>query len=328
MARLAVVTRIAGHSDAVAEGKSGLLADSPDELVSALDRVLADRAAGALGRRRTTSRRAVHLGGDGARHARGARSRSHPAARPRMTDPKSFFLGADIHEYLVAHGTPPDDVQRELIASTAALGGISMMQISPEQGAFMTMLTQLVNVNFAVEVGTFTGYSALCIARGLAPGGRLLCCDVSEEWTAIARPAWERAGVADRIDLRIAPAIETLKAIPADVVIDLAFVDADKPMYGEYYEAILGRMRTGGLILVDNVLWSGAVIDTTVQDDNTVAIRAFNDMVAADDRVDTVMIPLGDGSDDAPQALTPRTFRCVRSGSTTHTSRRSRWARR
>lgn len=212
-----------------------------------------------------------------------------------MTEPKSFFLGGDIHAYLVAHGTPPDEIQRDLIASTAALGGISMMQISPEQGAFMTMLTQLVTVYFAVEVGTFTGYSALCIARGLAPGGRLLCCDVSEEWTAIARPAWERAGVADRIDLRIAPAIETLKAIPADVVIDLAFVDADKPMYGEYYEAILGRMRTGGLVLVDNVLWSGAVIDTTVQDDNTVAIRAFNDMVAADDRVDTVMIPLGDG---------------------------------
>ena len=212
-----------------------------------------------------------------------------------MTDPKSFFLGADIHAYLVAHGTPPDDVQRDLIASTAALGGISMMQISPEQGAFMTMLTQLLNVKFAVEVGTFTGYSALCIARGLAPGGRLLCCDVSEEWTAIARPAWERAGVADRIDLRIAPAIETLSALPPDVVIDLAFVDADKPMYAQYYEAILRRMGTGGLILVDNVLWSGNVIDPTVQDDNTVAIRAFNDMVASDDRVDTVMIPLGDG---------------------------------
>jgi Predicted O-methyltransferase len=212
-----------------------------------------------------------------------------------MTDPKSFFLGADIHAYLVAHGTPPDGVQRDLIASTAALGGISMMQISPEQGAFMTMLTQLVNVKFAVEVGTFTGYSALCIARGLAPGGRLLCCDVSEEWTAIARPAWERAGVADRIELRIAPAIETLTAIPPDAVIDLAFVDADKPMYGKYYEAILSRMRTGGLILVDNVLWSGTVIDATVQDENTVAIRAFNDMVASDDRVDTVMIPLGDG---------------------------------
>ena len=212
-----------------------------------------------------------------------------------MADPKSFFLGAEIHEYLVAHGSPPDAVQMDLIGTTGALGGISMMQISPEQGAFMTMLTQLLNVRFAVEVGTFTGYSALCIARGLAPGGRLVCCDVSEEWTAIARPAWAAAGVADRIDLRIAPAIETLRSLPDDTVIDLAFIDADKPMYHEYYEAILGRMVSGGLLLVDNVLWSGAVIDASAQDENTVAIRAFNAMVAADERVDAVMIPLGDG---------------------------------
>jgi caffeoyl-CoA O-methyltransferase len=110
-----------------------------------------------------------------------------------MTEPKSFFLGADVHEYLVAHGTPPDDVQRSLIERTAALGGISMMQIAPEQGAFMTMLTRLLDVRNAVEVGTFTGYSSICIARGLAPGGRLLCCDVSEEWTSIAREAWAEA---------------------------------------------------------------------------------------------------------------------------------------
>jgi len=212
-----------------------------------------------------------------------------------MADPKSFFLGAEIHEYLVAHGSPPDAVQVDLIGTTGALGGISMMQISPEQGAFMTMLTQLLNVRFAVEVGTFTGYSALCIARGLAPGGRLVCCDVSEEWTAIARPAWAAAGVADRIDLRIAPAIDTLRSLPDDTVIDLAFIDADKPMYHEYYEEILGRMVSGGLLLVDNVLWSGAVIDASAQDENTVAIRAFNAMVAADERVDVVMIPLGDG---------------------------------
>ena len=212
-----------------------------------------------------------------------------------MADPKSFFLGAEIHEYLVAHGSPPDAVQTQLIESTAALGAISGMQISPEQGAFMTMLTQLLNVGFAVEVGTFTGYSALCIARGLAPGGRLLCCDISEEWTALARTAWAEAGVADRIDLRIAPAIETLQAIDATQPIDLVFIDADKPMYGSYFEAILPRLRTGGLMLIDNVLWSGSVIDPTVTDANTEAIRAFNDMVVADDRVDAVMIPLGDG---------------------------------
>lgn len=212
-----------------------------------------------------------------------------------MADPKSFFLGADVHEYLVAHGTPPDPIQRDLIRRTADLGGISMMQIAPEQGAFMTMLTQLLDVHSAVEVGTFTGYSALCIARGLAPGGRLLCCDVSEEWTALGRAAWDEAGVADRIELRIAPAIETLRALPAERTIDLAFVDADKPMYGAYADELLDRMRPGGVLLVDNVLWGGAVVDAASDDENTVAIRAFNDRLAADDRVETVMLPLGDG---------------------------------
>ena len=212
-----------------------------------------------------------------------------------MADPKSFFLGTEIHEYLVAHGSPPDAVQTRLIEATAALGAISGMQISPEQGAFMTMVTQLLNVKFAVEVGTFTGYSALCIARGLAPGGRLLCCDVSEEWTTIARNAWSEADISDRIDLRIAPAIDTLDALDATPSIDLAFIDADKPMYASYVEAILPRLRAGGLMLIDNVLWSGSVVDTSVTDENTEAIRAFNDMAAADDRVDTVMIPLGDG---------------------------------
>jgi caffeoyl-CoA O-methyltransferase len=212
-----------------------------------------------------------------------------------MADPKSFFLGAEIHEYLVAHGTPPDAVQQGLIRRTAELGGVSMMQIAPEQGAFITMLTRLLGVSNAVEVGTFTGYSALCIARGLADGGRLLCCDVSEEWTAIAREAWAEAGVADRIELRIAPAIDTLRDLPAERTIDLAFVDADKPMYGAYADELLERMRPGGVLMVDNVLWSGAVVDASVSDENTVAIRAFNDWLAADDRVETVMLPLGDG---------------------------------
>ncbi len=212
-----------------------------------------------------------------------------------MADPKSFFLGAEIHEYLVAHGTPPDAIQQDLIRKTADLGGISMMQIAPEQGAFMTMLTRLLDVHSAVEVGTFTGYSALCIARGLAPGGRLLCCDVSEEWTALGRAAWDQAGVADRIELRIAPAIETLRALPEERTIDLAFVDADKPMYGAYADEILNRMRPGGVLLVDNVLWGGAVVDAAATDENTVAIRAFNDWLAADERVETSMLPLGDG---------------------------------
>lgn len=212
-----------------------------------------------------------------------------------MADPKSFFLGGAIHDYLVAHGTPPDAVQQRLIERTAGLGGVSMMQISPEQGAFMTLVTRIIGARSAVEVGTFTGYSALCIARGLGEGGHLLCCDVSEEWTDIAREAWTEAGVADRIDLRIAPATETLASLPEARTIDLAFVDADKPNYRAYVEALLPRMRPDALLMIDNVLWGGAVVDETVDDENTRAIRAFNDWLAADDRVETVMIPLGDG---------------------------------
>lgn len=212
-----------------------------------------------------------------------------------MDQPKSFLLTPEIHSYLVAHGTPPDDVQRALIEETAALGPIAEMQIAPEQGAFLTILTRLVGARDAVEVGTFTGYSSLCIARGLPDGGRLLCCDVSEEWTAIARRAWERAGVADRIELRLGPALETLRALPDEPRFDLGFIDADKTNYAAYYEEVLRRLRPNGVILVDNVLWGGAVIDPQRDDADTNAIRAFNDMVAADDRVDTVMLPVADG---------------------------------
>jgi caffeoyl-CoA O-methyltransferase len=209
--------------------------------------------------------------------------------------PKSFALSPEIHAYLVAHGTPPDAVQEALIARTAQLGGISMMQIAPEQGAFMTVLTRLLGVERAVEIGTFTGYSALCIARGMGPDGRLTCCDVSEEWTAIARRYWERAGVASRIDLRLGPALDTLRALPADTRFDMGFIDADKPTYPAYYEEILTRLRPGGLILVDNVLWFGRVADPAADDPQTLAIRAFNDQVAADPRVDCVMLPVSDG---------------------------------
>jgi caffeoyl-CoA O-methyltransferase len=210
--------------------------------------------------------------------------------------PKSFSLSPEIHEYVVAHGTPPDDVQRWLIDETKSrVGDIALMQIAPEQGAFMTMLTRLLDVHRAVEVGTFTGYSGLCIARGLAPGGRLLCCDVSEEWTGLAREAWQRDGVADRVELRIAPAVETLRALPRDEPIDLAFIDADKPNYANYYEELLPRLRTNGVILVDNTLWGGGIIDESRTDENTNAIRAFNDAVAADARVDSVLLAISDG---------------------------------
>jgi len=209
--------------------------------------------------------------------------------------PKSFNLTPEIHQYLVAHGTPPDDVQQALIERTSELGGISMMQIAPEQGAFMTILTRLLGVRNAVEIGTFTGYSSLCIARGLADGGTLVCCDVSDEWTSIGQEYWERAGVADRIDLRIAPALETIATLPDGEHVDLVFIDADKENYANYYDALLPRVRQNGVILVDNTLWSGAVIDKSRDDSSTVAIRAFNDMVAADDRVDTVQLAISDG---------------------------------
>ena len=209
--------------------------------------------------------------------------------------PKSFFLTKPVHDYLVAHAPPLDDVQRDLIAETEALGGISMMQIAPEQGAFMTLLTRLIGARHAIEVGTFTGYSSLSIARGLPDDGTLFCCDVNEEWTAIARKYWERAGVDDKIELRLAPAIETLRSLPAGERFDLAFIDADKPNYPHYYEEVLARLRPNGVILVDNTLWAGGVADANATDDNTKAIRPFNDAVAADERVEGVILTLGDG---------------------------------
>jgi caffeoyl-CoA O-methyltransferase len=211
------------------------------------------------------------------------------------TAPKSFLLTSDLASYLVQHGSPPDAVQLALIDETAALGPIAGMQVAPEQGAFLTLLTRLVGARSAVEVGTFTGYSALCIARGLPADGHLLCCDVSEEWTAVGRRAWEAAGVADRIELRIAPGADTLRALPREETIDLAFIDADKPGYPVYYEEILARLRPNGVLLVDNVLWGGRVAQGDADDDNTKAIKSFNDMVAADGRVEAVMLPISDG---------------------------------
>jgi predicted O-methyltransferase YrrM len=213
------------------------------------------------------------------------------AARP----PKSFLLSSELADYLVAHGTAPDPVQEALIEATAALGAVAGMQIAPEQGAFLTLFTRLIGARRAIEIGTFTGYSALCIARGLPDDGLLTCCDVSEEWTAVGVKAWKSAGLGDRIDLRIAPALDTLAALPAGEMFDLAFIDADKPNYANYFDALFPRMRTNGAILVDNVLWDGRVIQSDAADENTVAIRAFNAKVAADERVDTVMLPIADG---------------------------------
>jgi len=208
---------------------------------------------------------------------------------------KFLSLTPAVYEYVLAHTAPPDDVLRDLAAETAALGRISIMQIAVEQGALLTMLARLMGARRAVEVGTFTGYSAICIARGLADGGRLLCCDINAEWTAIARRYWTRAGLDDRIELRLAPALDTLRALPRTPEIDLVFIDADKTGYRAYYEELLPRMRPNGLFVFDNVLWSGSVADPAVQDEDTRALRALADHVHADPRVETVMLAVADG---------------------------------
>jgi caffeoyl-CoA O-methyltransferase len=208
---------------------------------------------------------------------------------------KFIALDQPLHGYVLSHRTPDDDVLRDLQEETARLGDRAKMQIAPDQGTLLRMLVGATGARRAVEVGTFTGMSALCIARGLGPEGRLLCCDVSEEWTAIARRYWARAGVADRIELRLGPAAETLRALPADAPFDFGFIDADKAGYVLYYEEILKRLRPGGLIAVDNVLWSGDVVRPEKRDDDVEAIRRFNDLVAADKRVESVILPVADG---------------------------------
>jgi len=210
--------------------------------------------------------------------------------------PKSFLLSPELHAYLLAHCSPgPDAVLDDLASETAALGDIATMQIAPEQGALLTLLTRLVGARRAVEVGTFTGYSSICIARGLSPGGRLLCLDVSEEWTTIARRAWAHAGLAERIELRLGPALDTLGHLPPDAELDLVFIDADKLGYVDYYDALVPRLRPGGLLLADNVLWSGRVTDPTATDESTEAIRRFNDHVRDDPRTESLILPVADG---------------------------------
>lgn len=207
---------------------------------------------------------------------------------------RTLNLTDELFDYVVAHGATPDLVAQELIDEThAALPDRAQMQVAPDQAAFLTLLTKITGVRRAVEVGTFTGFSALAIARGLAAGGTLICCDVSEEYTNVARRYWERAGVADRIELRLAPAAETLAAMPVEPHIDLAFIDADKGNYPTYWAELVPRMRAGGVIAVDNVLRGGRVLSPSSDEDK--AIVAFNEAVLADERVDSVMLPIADG---------------------------------
>lgn len=201
-----------------------------------------------------------------------------------------------IGDYLAAHCTPADGLLNELARETReTFPSDATMQVGPDEGVLLTLLTRLTGASLAVEVGTFTGYSSICIARGLRPGGRLIACDVSGEWTDIARRYWARAGVADRVDLRLAPAAETLAALPVEPVIDFAFIDADKVNYPVYYEEIVTRTRAGGLIVLDNTLQRGRVTDPSCEVEQVRVMRGVNDLVAADPRVMSVLLPQRDG---------------------------------
>jgi predicted O-methyltransferase YrrM len=211
---------------------------------------------------------------------------------------RTINLTDKLYEYLIENGVRESDVARELRAVTKEKIEWHQMQIAPEQGAFMAILIRLMGARRTLEVGTFTGYSALIVAEALPDDGKVVACDVSDEWTSIGREYWQKAGVAHKIDLRLAPGLDTLNQLLADGEsdsFDFAFIDADKSNYDGYYECCLQLLRAGGLIAIDNVLWNGGVVNDELQDDDTLAIRAINRKVIADDRVDTTLTPIGDG---------------------------------
>lgn len=206
---------------------------------------------------------------------------------------RTINLTDDVVAYVRRVGVREHAALARLREETAPMP-MAQMQIAPEQGAFMALLVQLIGARHILEIGTFTGYSSTAMALAMPPDGRILCCDVSQEWTDIARRAWADAGVEDRVELRLAPATETLATLDDDSF-DLAFIDADKPGYDAYYTGCLRVVRTGGLILLDNTLQDGRVADESADDENVRAIRALNDKIARDDRVDAVLLPLADG---------------------------------
>lgn len=211
--------------------------------------------------------------------------------------PRTLTLDDRLYAYVIDLGGREPEAGRRLREATRAMP-MAGMQIAPDQGNALALLVELIGARRAVEVGTFTGYSALRTALALPAHGELVCCDVSSEWTAVGRPFWEEAGVAGKIDLRIAPAAETLDALIAEGwagTVDFVFIDADKPNYDAYYERALVLARPGGLIAVDNVLWGGAVVDEADRSADTVAIRALNAKIRGDERVTMALLPIGDG---------------------------------
>ncbi|NEK59085.1 O-methyltransferase [Geodermatophilus sabuli] len=211
--------------------------------------------------------------------------------------PRSFLLTPQLAEYVRASSEPYDEVVLDLMTETAELAARGeaspTFQIAPEQGSFMQLLAGALGVRQAIEIGTFTGYSALCVARALPDGGRLVCLDRNGEWTAIARRYWERAGVGDRVELLLGDAHETLRGLPADPTFDLAFVDADKTGYADYVEQLYPRMAANGVVLLDNTLRNGEVLDP--RDDDARSVAELNRALAADPRWETVLLPLADG---------------------------------
>jgi caffeoyl-CoA O-methyltransferase len=209
---------------------------------------------------------------------------------------RTVGLSEDLQAYVLAHSAPQDQITLDLAKETrASLGSLAGMQVAPEQSALLNLLAKLVGARLAVEVGTFTGLSSLAIARGMPADGRLICFDISEEYTSIARRYWARAGVQDRIELRIGPAAQMLPLLPDEPHLDLAFIDADKTGYPVYWAELVPRMRPGGVIVVDNVLQHGRVLDPPPDNASVQAIVKFNDDILADDRVEVVMLPIADG---------------------------------
>ena len=202
------------------------------------------------------------------------------------------FLPERLARYIEEHSVREPAILRELRAATASVP-MSGMQIGADQGQFMALLVQLTGAKRCLEIGTYTGYSALAVALALPEDGRVVCCDINEEWTAIARRFWKEAGMDRKIELHLAPALETLEKLEGPF--DFAFIDADKPNYANYYERCLALVRKGGLIAVDNTLWSGWVADGRQRDADTRALRAFNDKLHRDERVSISLLPLGDG---------------------------------
>jgi len=208
-----------------------------------------------------------------------------------------LLLPEPLHEYLLSVSLREPAILRKLREETASHPR-AIMQISPEQGQFMSMLVQLIGARRTLEVGVFTGYSSLAVALALPEGGSIVACDVSEEYTGVARRYWKEAGVDHMIDLRLRPAIETLRALLAEGQagrLDFAFIDADKSNYENYYECALELIRPGGVIAIDNVLWSGAVADPRDQEPDTLALRALNLKLLADSRIALSMLPIADG---------------------------------